>query len=86
MEVKRTPLFARAPVHMLEFFLQQCYFVHPLVEEQGKGDHSTDPLNWLFGGGGRGTKSAQKEEIRNVLRSSIPGTPPDRGGGHQLAG
>ena len=36
---------------MLEFFLQQCYFVHPLVEEQGKGDHSTDPLNWQWGGG-----------------------------------
>lgn len=52
VEVKRTPLFARAPVRMLEIFLQQCYPVHPLVEEQGKGDHSTDPLNWRFGGGG----------------------------------
>ena len=52
VEVKRTPLFARAPVCMLEFFLQRCYPVHPLVEEEGKGDHSTDPLHWQFVGGG----------------------------------
>lgn len=72
MEVKRTPLFARA-VRMLEISLQHCYPFHRLVEGQGKGDHSTDPLNWRFGGAGN--KKCTEGRVQECVEELRTGNP-----------